>query len=455
MRIIDRFRGVSSRATPLLSDAQYSFLQSYGASDRELVLPTFNSYGSLAMGANSIVFGCERERINLLSQAPFKWRSKSTKKLFGDGALSVFEDPWPGAKTPDLWARMEQDATLAGNAFVRTTGDGLERLRPDRVMIVSEIVQDALGRKMRRVLGYGYDVGGYDVGRDYEFYDIDEVAHWAPMPDPLATFRGMSWLTPILREVDADSQMTDHKLQHLKNGATPNLLLKYQRRLDATKVDEIRKRFAGRYGGSDNSGRALIMDEGADATVIGSTLANLDFANVQGIGALRIGFAAGLPSELLPVIEGAKLPESVYAAAIQRFADMTMRPLWQSACGVLEKLAPAVPAGAELWFDPSGIAALQPGEQASAATSQAQVAAINTLIMAGFSADSAVAAVVAGDMSLLRHTGLVSVQMQSVDGTDAPSTEPPRDVPSSAPVTPAGIKQANGSPSAAPTGGNG
>jgi len=448
VRIIDRFRGVSSRATPLLSDAQYSFLQSYGASDRELILPTFNSYGSLAMGANSIVFGCLRERVNLLSQAPFRFRDKKTKKLFGSSALAPLEDPWPGAKTPDLWARMELDASLAGNAFVRTTGDGFERLRPDRITIVSEIVQDALGRSVRRVLGYAYDVGGYDVGRNYEYYDIDEVAHWAPMPDPLATFRGMSWLTPILREIDADSQMTDHKLKHLKNGATPAILLKYQRRLDATKVDEIRKRFAGRYAGSDNSGNALIMDEGSDATVVGSTLANLDFANVQGLGALRIGFAAGLPSELLPVVEGTKLPETVYAAAIQRFADMTCRPLWQSACGVLEKLVD-VPAGAELWYDPSGIAALQPGEQASAATSQAQVAAINTLIMAGFSADSAVAAVVAGDMSLLRHTGLVSVQMQSVNGASAPAEEPAPE-----PAAPAGSESANGSPSSALTGGS-
>ena len=422
MRILDRFRSTSSRSTPLLSDAQYSFLQSYGASDRELILPTFNSYGSLAMGANSVVFGCLRERVNLLSQAPFKFRNKTTKKLFGSPALGPLEDPWPGAKTPDLWARMELDASLAGNAFVRTTGDGFERLRPDRVTIVSEIVPDALGRRARRVLGYAYHVGSYDVGREYEYYDIDEVAHWAPMIDPLASFRGMSWLTPILREVDSDSAMTEHKLQHLKNGATPNLLLKYQRRLDPTKVDEIRKRFGARYSGSDNSGRALIMDEGADATVIGSTLANMDFANVQAVGAIRIGFAAGLPSELLPVQGGAKtLPDSVYAAAIQRFADMTMRPLWQSACGVLEKLV-EVPDGAELWFDPSGIAALQPGEQAAAATSQAQVASINTLIMAGFSADSAVAAVVAGDMSLLSHTGLVSVQMQSITGATDPQT---------------------------------
>jgi hypothetical protein len=32
------------------------------------------------------------------------------------------------------------------------------------------------------------------------------VAHWSPIPDPLANFRGMSWLTPVLREIDADQR---------------------------------------------------------------------------------------------------------------------------------------------------------------------------------------------------------------------------------------------------------
>jgi hypothetical protein len=37
------------------------------------------------------------------------------------------------------------------------------------------------------------------------------VAHFAPIIDPLADFRGMSWLTPILREIQADQAMTRHQ----------------------------------------------------------------------------------------------------------------------------------------------------------------------------------------------------------------------------------------------------
>lgn len=425
MRLLDRLRGASAtRSTPLLSDAQYSFLQSYGASDRELILPTFNSYASLGYGANAVVFGCVLQRMNLFSEATFKFRSLADKKMFGTGALGLLEQPWPGATTGELLARMEQDASMAGNAFVRNAGDCLERLRPDRVTIVSEVTTDGLGRQIREVIGYTYDVAGFDVERHTEYYTVDEVAHWSPIPDPLASFRGMSWLTPILREIDSDSSMTDHKLKHLGNAATPNLLLKYARKLDPTDVEAIRRRFNAKYSGSDNSGRALLLDDGADATVIGSTLANMDFSAVQSAGTLRIGFAAGIPPELMPQPAAAKPPDTVYTAAMRRFADTTMRPNWRSACAALAKLVD-VPTGAQLWFDTTDISALQPGEMDAAATSQQQAGTINTLIMAGFTPDSSVRAVTAGDMSLLEHNGLVSVQMQSISGSDqAPAEQP-------------------------------
>jgi hypothetical protein len=41
----------------------------------------------------------------------------------------------------------------------------------------------------------------------------------------------MSWLTPVVREINADQAMTDYKRRFLDNSATPNLLIKYQQKL--------------------------------------------------------------------------------------------------------------------------------------------------------------------------------------------------------------------------------
>lgn len=423
MRLIDRMRA-GSPASRALSDVQSVLFTSYGAPDREQVLPTFQSYSTDGYGGNAIVYGAILARLQLFSEARFKYRSLRDRRLFGDASLALLERPWPGGSTGELLARMEQDVSLAGNSFTRrAAADRLERLRPDLVTIVSRLVEDELGRSVREVVGYAYDARAVDPDRDLEVYEVDEVAHWSPIPDPLSTHRGMSWLTPVLREIDADSAMTAHKLKHLDNAATPNLLLKYERRLQEEDVARIRTRFEANHSGSENAGRALILDEGADATVIGSTLDKMGFDVVQAAGETRIAVAAGVP----PVVMGlsmslnAATPDQYYQQAMRRFADMTMRPNWRSACAALAKLVDE-PADAELWIDTTDIAALQPGERDAAETMQQQAATTNTLIMAGFVPDSVVAAVSSGDMSLLKHSGLVSVQMQAISG--APPQDP-------------------------------
>ena len=105
----------------------------------------------------------------------------------------------------------------------------------------------------------------------------------------------MSWLTPVLRELGADQALTDYKTAHVSNGATPGLVLKYQQKLSDPAVENLRKRFGARFGGAGNAGKTLVLDEGADVTVAGSTLDQLQFTAVQGAGVARIAAAAGVP----------------------------------------------------------------------------------------------------------------------------------------------------------------
>ena len=80
----------------------------------------------------------------------------------------------------------------------------------------------------------------------------------------------MSPLTPTAREVAADDGMTTYKQRYLQNNASPNLLIKYAQKLQPGTVDSIRERMTARYGGSDNVGKTLVLDQGADATIIGN-----------------------------------------------------------------------------------------------------------------------------------------------------------------------------------------
>jgi phage portal protein BeeE len=424
------------------SGAAYVISSLYGRPDIEKILPTWLSYVQQGYQLNPIVFAAIGARLSLFSEATLKWRSLTDKHLFGTPELGILERPWPNGTTGELLARMIQDVDLAGNAYVRYTGPGpnagLERLRPDLVTIVSELHADVYGRSYRVPVGYYYEPDPADADREPALFSSEEVAHWSPIPDPQANFRGMSWLTPILRELEADQGLTAYKTMFLENAATPNLLIKYPAKMKPGTLSELQERLTARFGGVGNAFKTLTVDQGADATMIGNTFEQMMFTDVQAAGENRILLASGVPGIVVGSKEGLQAATySNYEQAMRRFADLTMRPLWRSVCACLAALV-TVPAGAHLWFDTSDIAALRQGEQERAQTVLTKSTAAETLLRAGYTADTVAAAIEAGDLTLLSHTGLFSTQLTPPGAAGAgadPAADPTAGLPSTDPST--------------------
>jgi phage portal protein BeeE len=383
---------------------------SYGSPDREAVLPQLAGWAQQAYGSDSPVFSAILVRMMLLAEAQFQFQALGDKHLYGNQSLSVLEHPFgPGSTSGELIARMEQDSSLAGNAYVwAPPADGddedaapLVRLRPDWVTIVSELVSVPGGGSYRRKLGYWHQPPQGVTGQGAPFLaPADEVAHWHPIADPAASFRGMSWLTPVMRDVQGDDAMTRYKIRYLQNNATPNIIIKYAQKLQPATIDSLTARMAARYGGPDNAGKTLILDQGADLTLAGNSLSQMDFSNVSVDGVQRILAPSGVPAMLLG-LESIKGAGKSYEDVIRRFADLTLRPLWHSMCAALEVLVPDVPSGAQLWYDTGAIAALQEGEQVRAQVSLIRAQALLALQQAGYDKMSAVAAIGAADMTKL------------------------------------------------------
>jgi phage portal protein BeeE len=393
-----------------------------GSPDAEPILPTFRSFVVDGYQANGVIFSTILARLMLFSEAELKWKRFSDDSLYGDQRLRLLERPWSNGSTGELFARMEQDVSLAGNAFIRNIDDEeLCRLRPDLVTIVSGVREDYWGREYRKLVGYGWR----NEAGNMVFFDKDEVAHWSPIPDPMANFRGMSWLTPVVREIDADTNLTDYKTKYLQNAATPNLLVRHPEELDKDTVNDLRERIQARHGGIDNAFKTLVLDGGADATIIGSNFEQLNLAIVQAAGENRIATAGGVPAIVIGLKEGLdSATYSNYGLAMRRFSDITMRPNWRTACSALETIVPPS-ADSKLWFDPSKIAALREGEKERADIAKQKALAIESLVRSGYDPMSAASAMEHGDFSRVQHTGLVSVQLQppgtTVDGPPAGS----------------------------------
>jgi phage portal protein BeeE len=386
---------------------------------------SFESYTYAAYKSDGIVFACMLARQLAFSEARFQFRQVRNGRpgnLFGTPGLELLERPWPNGTTGQLLTRMIQDVDLCGNAYIINEGDRLRRLRPDWVeIILSRPPQEASDVD---VVGYRFWPGGIDVGEP-EIFTVEEMCHWAPTPDPTALYRGMSWLTPVIREIQADQAASDHKLSFFRNGATLGPIFTLPKEMSADQFREFKRITEESHSGVENAYKTVFIGGGATVTLGAADFRAMDFKSVQGAGETRIAAAARIHPVLVGLSEGlagSSLNSGNYAAAKRNFADGTLRPLWRDACGALATII-EVPDGAELWFDDRDIAYLREDASDIAEIQSRQASAIRQLLDAGYTADTTVQAILADDMSLLKHSGLFSVQLQP-PGTTAPEPNP-------------------------------
>jgi hypothetical protein len=451
----------------------------YGQVPHEAISHEYENYCQAAYAANGVVFAVMLARKLAFSAVRFQWQRINKgrpSEMFGSASLAVLEQPWVGGTTQDLLTRVIDDADLAGNSYwidaaqveradrlegVRVPGPQAElvRLRPDWVQVVMEPRMIRGGQVGWRRRGLVYWEGGplAPTAEPVAFLP-DEYVHFAPIPDPLATYRGMSWLTPILREIENDKSMVRYKSAYLRNSATPNLSVSLDKDVSLAAFNAFKAAMDGGHRGTEQAGKTLYLGGGADVKVIGANLQQMDFKHVQGAGETRIAAAGGVPPVIVGLSEGlSSATYSNYALARRRFADGTMHPLWQNVAGSFANIVkpPVSPRNnntsgtdVRLWYDSRDVPFLREDQKDAAEIQGHQAGTINALIMAGFTPDSSVAAVSAEDWDLLSHTGLVSVQLlpPGTATTGAAAGKPPTSTPPPASTPPASSPPSTNAP---------
>ena len=370
---------------------------------------------------SSIVFACELVRMQHFAEATFKYRRFEKGRpgaLFGDQSLLPLEEPWQGGTTGDLLARMLLHADFAGSAFItRLPGKRLQLLRPDWMTIVvgsKEYADSPRWAPDSTLVGYLYQPGGPAGGLPPVAYSAEEVAQFCPVPDPLAQFRGMSWLRPVLQDVMGDRAATVHKLKFFQNGATPNMIVNLDVQGTREEFQAWVDLFREGYEGNLNAYKTLFLEKAVDTKVVGSDFQQMDFKQTVGVSETRVAACAGVPPVVVGLsegLQGSSLNAGNYNSARRRFGDGTMRPLWRNAAGSLAQLI-SVPTGAKLWYDDRDIAFLRDDQKDASQVQLFQAQTIRQLVDAGYVADTVVAAVTSNDLTLLEHSGLFSVQLQ-------------------------------------------
>ena len=176
---------------------------------------------------------------------------------------------------------MEVDVSLAGNSFSVRLGNQVKRRRPDWMSIVLDGNPD--DDPDVNVMGYAYWPGGPHSGNDPILYQANEVAHYAPIPDPLAQYRGMSWLTPVIREIMADKGFVEHKINFLEHGGTHNFLFQIDKNtMSEEQFNAFISSYRAQHEGADSAYKSIFLRAAIDATPLGSNMQQTDFKNGDG-----------------------------------------------------------------------------------------------------------------------------------------------------------------------------
>lgn len=429
----ERAAGLISTFDDWLTAVTYQGL-SYGVySKGHDVDNTFSSYVQDIGKRQGVVAAAIAARALLMSEVRFAYRSLERNspdylQLFGDRNLALLERPDPGYSTrPKLLKLAEHHVSLAGTAYFTRRDGRLELLRPDLVetVIGSDGEADDVAYAMRhgRVDGYLY----YRYGRDRapDTYMPEQVAAFAPEPDPVCWWRGQSWVTSVLREVRAHEQSTQYVSRFLDQGASPSLIVKPQA-ATPEQLQQYAEQFRRAYEGSGNAHRAMFLAGGADVTVVGSKIGELAIKEVQGGFETIVAARARVPAVYLGIREGlagSSLNTGNYSAARRQMADGWFTPTVHDLCATLEALFPPPRASTELTFDPSLVMFLQEDAQDAAQILATQSQAIRTLVDGGFDPSAAVKAIRQGNLSALEreHSGLVSVQLLPPGDGGSPS----------------------------------
>lgn len=396
-----------------------------GAEDgRERIEASYEAFVARGLKGNGVVFACIAARLLLLSEAEFKYQNLSDRRLFGDPSLLLLEQPARGRTTGELLAAVEVDVSLAGNSFwtVRDYADGgqyLKRLRPDWVDIIYQ--GEGLDEE---VVGYAYWPEGRAATADPIILGVGEVAHVAPIPDPVARSRGMSWLTPIVEEIEADSGFTTHRRTSVDKAAMIPFSITYPD-MSPERFQQTIDAFNKAHQGRTNAWAPLHLAGGADTKMLGQSLKDMDYKAVQALGETRIAAAARVPAVVLGISEGlsgSSLNQGNYGMARRQFGDGYLRPTLREIAGAFAPLLD-VPTGARLWYDDRYISFLHEDRKDAAEINASDAQSARSLVEAGYEPASVVNYLASGDITLLVHTGKLSVQLQE-PGAEPTTTEP-------------------------------
>lgn len=356
-------------ASPI-SSKQQSYFFSFAARKGGLSGARFDQLANEGYAENVVAYACiNRIASSVASVEPTLYRkdkSGALAKIENHPLLDLIYSPNAVQSWREFCAELVAFHQLGGNAYV--FGNGMEakgKALPRELQVLNT-------GKIRVLPGAGLFPLAYEYrpsGNDLITYQVDQLTGKSPVMqiksfNPLNQWYGLSPLEPSALGVDIFTGGQRWNKGLIENGARPSgaLTVKDSEGKPATLGEDqfarLKEMISEQYSGTKNSGRPMLLEGGLEWQEMSLNPKDMEFLEGKHSAARDIALAFGVPPQLIG------LPDSQtyanYAEAKSAFWTDTVLPLLSFYLEAFNRwLTPLYGDGLYLWYDESGIAALE------------------------------------------------------------------------------------------------
>ena len=324
----------------------------------------YENYAEEGYRQNAIVYRCVNEIAQGSASVEFKVFDKDVE-LEEHPLKALLQKPNPVMAGVEFFQCMYSYLMISGNAYVLKISAGnqppteLYLLRPDRIRIT--------GKDNALPDAYEYIVSGvvkekYAVDMESGLSDVKHLKIFNPLDD----YYGLSPLYSASLDVDQHNLSAKHNVNLLQNGARPSGAVVFKPRdesgmnvqLSESQRQQVINDLDMRFSGSQNAGRAMLLEGDFDWKEMGLSPKDMDFLQLKNMSTRDIALCFGVPSQLVGIPD-ANTYSNMAEARLALYEETIIPLLKRTESDLNEWLAPMFGERLRIQYDIDGIPAMQ------------------------------------------------------------------------------------------------
>jgi len=324
----------------------------------------YENYAEEGYRQNAIVYRCVNEISQGSASVNFKVFDKDTE-LDEHILKSLLQKPNPVMAGVEFFQCLYSYLMISGNSYVLKVSAGnqppteMYLLRPDRIRIT--------GKDNALPDAYEYIVSGvvkqkYPVDIESGLSDIKHLKIFNPLDD----YYGLSPLYSASLDVDQHNLSAKHNVNLLQNGARPSGAVVFKPKdesgmnvqLSESQRQQVINDLDMRFSGSQNAGRAMLLEGDFDWKEMGLSPKDMDFLQLKNMSTRDIALCFGVPSQLVGIPD-ANTYSNMAEARLALYEETIIPLLKRTESDLNEWLAPMFGDRLRIQYDIDGIPAMQ------------------------------------------------------------------------------------------------